>query len=101
MRILFYVSVSKHCLHGGVLYDSILSEYRSVSVTRTCTERYDAIARDIVWLLDTCRQWEGNKFVEGVDGHVPGVESMRLPYCNRGDEMTWYTYGVCCPGRLS
>ena len=39
--------------------------------------------------------------MEGVHGHVSKVESMALRYCDRGDEATWYTGAVCCPGRLT
>ena len=75
--------------------------YRRNSVTTTCTELYDVESKNLRRFLGNCRRVQGYDFVEGVNGHLAEVDSMTLPYCERGDEATWYSLGVCCPGGLS
>ena len=40
----------------------------------------------------------GNVFSDGVTGYVPRVESASVVDCTTGDDYTWLTYNLCCPG---
>ena len=98
--LLCLCSVSMQCLRGGK-FNGGLSESLTVTAAKTCTQLHDDARKKTVHVMRTCVAIQGGKFVEGVHGHITEVDSMVLKYCDRGDEATWYSFGVCCPGKLS